>query len=252
MNSRGIPDVEESSVENSPTKIAIHLSPTPANPPSCENEGYISSESFNSQLSATPKEGADNASAKEQVTKERDKKGAPPPPDKPEIEIVHTDSCQDTVTSNTTSTSGSSDKNGLDSAKRKPLTGKDEVDRASIYSYYMDKNFRYYFQHPYLRLFVAYFVTFCNFLIYAEDPVAHSQKECFIPVVGNCFAFVCTRYPTNAWAFFKVFMWLLAIVVGLFVGKLLVHKLIFCKDIFHLLHSNVYMVFATCAFNSSM
>ena len=107
--------------------------------------------------------------------------------------------------------------------------GEDEVDRASLFSYYMVRDFRYYFQHPYARLFIAYFVTFCNFLIYAEDPVAHSEKECFIPVVGNCFSFVCTRYPKNGWAFLKVLMWVIAIATGIIVGKLLVHQLIFSK-----------------------
>ncbi|ELU08141.1 hypothetical protein CAPTEDRAFT_130530 [Capitella teleta] len=91
----------------------------------------------------------------------------------------------------------------------------------------MTRDFRYYFQHPYARLIFAYLVTFCNFLIYAEDPVAHSEKECFIPVVGNCFSFVATRYPTNAWAFLKVFMWVGAIIIGIVVGKIIVHSLVF-------------------------
>lgn len=107
--------------------------------------------------------------------------------------------------------------------------GEDEVDRASLFSYYMVHDFRYYFQHPVARLVIAYLVTFCNFLIYAEDPVAHSEKECFIPVVGNCFSFVATRYPTNAWAFLKVFMWVSAIVIGIVLGKLLIHKLLFSE-----------------------
>lgn len=55
------------------------------------------------------------------------------------------------------------------------------------------KNGRYYFQHPYARLFVSYFVIFCNFLIYAEDPVSHSRANCTIPVIGNDFAFVTYR-----------------------------------------------------------
>ena len=105
----------------------------------------------------------------------------------------------------------------------------DETDKTSIFSYYMDKDFRYYFQHPYLRLLIPYLVTFCNFLLYAEDPVAHSEMECFIPVVGNCFSFVCTRYPTSAWSLIKVLLWLSAILVGLLVGKLFVHKYLLCK-----------------------
>ncbi|KAF2974632.1 hypothetical protein EK904_001499 [Melospiza melodia maxima] len=41
----------------------------------------------------------------------------------------------------------------------------------------MGKDFRYYFQHPWSRLVVAYLVIFFNFLIFAEDPVSHSQTE---------------------------------------------------------------------------
>ncbi|XP_064601470.1 transmembrane protein 117-like [Liolophura sinensis] len=105
--------------------------------------------------------------------------------------------------------------------------GKDEVDAASIYSIYMEHDARFFFQHPYARLFIAYFVTFCNFLIYAEDPVAHSHKECNIPVIGNDFAFVGTRYPPNAWSLLKVVLWLLGTLVGAVVGKFLCHRLLF-------------------------
>lgn len=41
--------------------------------------------------------------------------------------------------------------------------------------YYMEKDLRYYFQHPWFRLFVAYLVIFCNFLLFAEDPLSHSH-----------------------------------------------------------------------------
>jgi hypothetical protein len=37
------------------------------------------------------------------------------------------------------------------------------------------RDLRYYFQHPYPRLFVTYFVIFCNFLLFAEDPISHSH-----------------------------------------------------------------------------
>ena len=107
------------------------------------------------------------------------------------------------------------------------VAGKDDIDAASTYSLFMEKDFRYYFQHPYCRLFFAYFVVFCNFLIYAEDPVAHSIKECLIPMIGNDFAFVGTRYPPNAWSLLKVLLWLTGIVIGMIVGKLLVHGLLF-------------------------
>lgn len=112
--------------------------------------------------------------------------------------------------------------------KKKKKEEEDEVDSMSVWSYFMPKkNFQYHFQHPYLRLFIAYFVTFCNFLIYAEDPVAHSMKECTIPLVGNDFAFVATRYAPNAWSVLKVFLWLSAILLGIVLGKIVVHGLFF-------------------------
>ena len=119
-----------------------------------------------------------------------------------------------------------------ETAKDVAPSGQDEPDRASVYSFFMERDFRYYFQHPYLRLIIAYLVTFCNFLIYAEDPVAHSQKECFIPIVGNCFAFVVTYYPPNAWSLLKVILWIAAIAVGMVVGKLVVHSILFSKFIY--------------------
>ena len=56
-----------------------------------------------------------------------------------------------------------------------PLVRRKSLDTQSQYSYYMDKDLRYYFQHPWLRLIVAYLVIFCNFLLFAEDPVSHSH-----------------------------------------------------------------------------
>ncbi|KAL4225408.1 hypothetical protein ACF0H5_016098 [Mactra antiquata] len=107
------------------------------------------------------------------------------------------------------------------------VAGKDDVDAASTYSLFMEKDFRYYFQHPYCRCFFSYFVVFCNFLIYAEDPVAHSRKECLIPMIGNDIAMVMTRYPPNAWSLLKVIFWIIGIIIGMFVGKLLVHRFLF-------------------------
>ncbi|CAH2278002.1 transmembrane 117 [Pelobates cultripes] len=91
----------------------------------------------------------------------------------------------------------------------------------------MDKDFRYYFQHPWSRVVIAYLVMFFNFLIFAEDPVSHSQTEANMIVVGNCFSFVTNKYPGGAWSGFKVFLWLVAIVTGLFAGKLIFHQRLF-------------------------
>ncbi|XP_068132673.1 transmembrane protein 117 isoform X2 [Hyperolius riggenbachi] len=91
----------------------------------------------------------------------------------------------------------------------------------------MAKDFRYCFQHPWSRIVIAYLVTFFNFLIFAEDPVSHSQTEANVIVVGNCFSFIMTKYPGGAWNFFKVLLWLIAILVGLVAGKFLFHQRLF-------------------------
>ncbi|XP_030072993.1 transmembrane protein 117 [Microcaecilia unicolor] len=91
----------------------------------------------------------------------------------------------------------------------------------------MGKDFRYYFQHPWTRLLVAYLVTFLNFLIFAEDPISHSQTEANMIVIGNCFSFVMNKYPGGGWSFLKVLLWLLAIITGLLAGKFLFHQRLF-------------------------
>ncbi|KAJ1164086.1 hypothetical protein NDU88_004532, partial [Pleurodeles waltl] len=91
----------------------------------------------------------------------------------------------------------------------------------------MDNQFRHYFQHPWSRLIIAYLVTFFNFLLFAEDPVSHSQTEANMIVVGNCFSFVTNKYPGGGWNFLKVLLWLIAIVVGLIAGKFLFHQRLF-------------------------
>ncbi|XP_023647209.1 transmembrane protein 117 isoform X1 [Paramormyrops kingsleyae] len=91
----------------------------------------------------------------------------------------------------------------------------------------IDARFRYYFQHPWARLSVASLVTFFNFLIFAEDPVSHSHTQAHMTMVGNCFSFIVNKYPGGGWNIVKVLLWLVAIVVGLFVGKFFFHKRIF-------------------------
>lgn len=90
--------------------------------------------------------------------------------------------------------------------------------------------FRYYFQHPWSRLIVAYLVTFFNFLIFAEDPVSHSQTEARMIVVGNCFSFLFNKYPGLGWNILKVVCWILAIISGLLAGKFIFHRQLFGKS----------------------
>uniref|UniRef100_A0A3P9MID6 Transmembrane protein 117 n=1 Tax=Oryzias latipes TaxID=8090 RepID=A0A3P9MID6_ORYLA len=91
----------------------------------------------------------------------------------------------------------------------------------------IDACFRYYFQHPWSRLIVAYLVTFFNFLIFAEDPISHSQTEAHIMVVGNCFSFLFNKYPGLGWNILKVICWTLAIITGLLAGKFIFHRQLF-------------------------
>ncbi|XP_035825513.1 transmembrane protein 117 [Aplysia californica] len=117
--------------------------------------------------------------------------------------------------------------NGAGRTDSSEIATKDDVDAGSVYSLFMEKDFRYHFQHPYFRIFTAYFVTFCNFLIYAEDPVAHSRQECNIPVIGNDFSFVCMKWLPNAWSLLKVLLWITGTLVGLIIGKIVFHTLLF-------------------------
>ncbi|KAK1888254.1 Transmembrane protein 117 [Dissostichus eleginoides] len=91
----------------------------------------------------------------------------------------------------------------------------------------IDARFRYYFQHPWSRLIVAYLVTFFNFLIFAEDPISHSQTEAHMIVVGNCFSFLFNKYPGLEWNALKVICWILAIITGMLAGKFIFHRQLF-------------------------
>ncbi|CAN7999094.1 unnamed protein product, partial [Ixodes hexagonus] len=99
-----------------------------------------------------------------------------------------------------------------------------EGDTQSVVSLYVQRDFRYFLQHPYARLFVSYFVIFCNFLVFAEDPISHSRTESEIPVFGNVFSFMCTKYPPEwGWRCLKVLLWLVALFWGLVCGKYIIH-----------------------------
>ncbi|KAK3734219.1 hypothetical protein QZH41_003212 [Actinostola sp. cb2023] len=92
------------------------------------------------------------------------------------------------------------------------------------------KGFKYYLRHPYFRLFTAYFVVFCNFLIFAEDPVSHSCSDCIVDVIGNIYSFIMARYPPNAgFCVLKVFMFIVSVITGMIVGKFFFHRFLFCR-----------------------
>uniref|UniRef100_A0A8C4R6V3 Transmembrane protein 117 n=1 Tax=Eptatretus burgeri TaxID=7764 RepID=A0A8C4R6V3_EPTBU len=110
-------------------------------------------------------------------------------------------------------------------------------------------SFRYYFQHPWSRLSLAYLVIFLNFLMFAEDPVSHSQAEAKVAVIGNCFSFMLNRYPGPLWSILKVALWVSAIAGGMIVGKMLIHRALFGNllhlKMFHRDHGSWMVMFFT-------
>ena len=57
----------------------------------------------------------------------------------------------------------------------------------------MEKNFKYLLRHPCSRLIVAYFSVFLCWLMFAEDPVAHSSADSRVDVVGHAYALIFTK-----------------------------------------------------------
>ncbi|CAG0880340.1 unnamed protein product [Cyprideis torosa] len=109
-----------------------------------------------------------------------------------------------------------------DDRRFQPQLGED--DSGSLSSLYMERDLRYFFQHPTARLAVCYSVIFCNFLIFAEDPISHSVTESDIPIFGNVFSFVLTKYPPEwTWSMIKVFFWIVAVITGMVFGKIVIH-----------------------------
>ncbi|XP_020620095.1 transmembrane protein 117-like [Orbicella faveolata] len=90
---------------------------------------------------------------------------------------------------------------------------------------------RYLFRHPYSRLITAYLVVFCNFLIFAEDPVSHSYRECIIDVIGDIYTFIFIRWPRGSFSLIKFSCWMFAILLGMCVGKWIIHGWFFCKKL---------------------
>lgn len=109
------------------------------------------------------------------------------------------------------------------------IVTKDDVAAGSALSLVMEKDFRYHFQHPRFRFFTAYIVTLCNFLIYVEDPIAHSYRECSIPVIGHAYSFIVTKWTRDSYSLVKFLFWFIAILFGLVFGKIVIHKYFFSK-----------------------
>jgi hypothetical protein len=58
-----------------------------------------------------------------------------------------------------------------------------------------EDRFLYIWRHPYGRAFIAIIIAFLNFLIYAEDPIAHSRSRASLPLIGNAITFVLRLWP---------------------------------------------------------
>ncbi|KAJ9455511.1 hypothetical protein DIPPA_10904 [Diplonema papillatum] len=84
----------------------------------------------------------------------------------------------------------------------------------------------YYVYHPYARILVAAGISGLNFLMYAEDPVAHSYAEAELPVIGHAYNLLFTHYPNDARTVLKIAMTILFFCLGVIFGRLVVHHMI--------------------------
>eukprot|EP01065_Artemidia_motanka_P042767 TRINITY_DN5786_c1_g1_i1.p1 TRINITY_DN5786_c1_g1~~TRINITY_DN5786_c1_g1_i1.p1 ORF type:complete len:712 (+),score=164.00 TRINITY_DN5786_c1_g1_i1:91-2226(+) len=85
----------------------------------------------------------------------------------------------------------------------------------------------YFLYHPHLRLFIAFLLPACNFLMYGEDPMVHGVLEADVPVFGHAVGLIFLRYPPSGWiAFFKVLTWIVGLPLGVAAGRVLLHHLV--------------------------
>eukprot|EP01059_Diplonema_ambulator_P030487 TRINITY_DN5233_c0_g3_i6.p2 TRINITY_DN5233_c0_g3~~TRINITY_DN5233_c0_g3_i6.p2 ORF type:complete len:652 (+),score=183.40 TRINITY_DN5233_c0_g3_i6:924-2879(+) len=88
------------------------------------------------------------------------------------------------------------------------------------------KFWEYLMYHPYARLLVSVGISSLNFLIYSEDPVAHSYSEAELPVLGHAYNMLFTHYPDDGRTALKIGLTLLFIFLGIITGRLVVHHMI--------------------------
>ena len=90
---------------------------------------------------------------------------------------------------------------------------------------FMDQFAAYFFLHPWTRLFIASGIAILNFWILVEDPIAHSNISGFIPIVGQVFALLFTRWPSDTWLCIgKLLCGLTGLILGCLIGKLIIHQ----------------------------
>jgi hypothetical protein len=64
-----------------------------------------------------------------------------------------------------------------------------------------------------------------NFAMTAEDPVAHSQTEAVLPIIGQSATFLMSRYPTSAlMSILKALMFLISLLLGMVIGRQVIHR----------------------------
>ena len=78
-------------------------------------------------------------------------------------------------------------------------------------------------RHPWARLLIAISIAFLNFLMLAEDPVAHSPSPAVIPLIGTDVTMLVNRYPPNAFSLLKFVLAAGSIVAGCFFGLIIIH-----------------------------
>ena len=79
-------------------------------------------------------------------------------------------------------------------------------------------------RHPYLRLLVCVPITFLNFLIFAEDPIADSFAPCQLPVIGNGLSLLFRKWPDQTLLLLlKIATALTSVVGGMLVGFFFLH-----------------------------
>ena len=83
------------------------------------------------------------------------------------------------------------------------------------------------FRHPMARLFCVFFIIVCDFFIHGMDPIQDSHAPCGLPGAGNAVTMVLGRYPSSSLlAFLKFLMWFVFLILGLLVGRKLVHQML--------------------------
>jgi hypothetical protein len=81
-------------------------------------------------------------------------------------------------------------------------------------------------KHPLTRISVALSVLILNFVVFIEDPISYSDQDAVFYGFGRVFNYVFTTYPPASeplWIAFKVMSWSFCIVLGVVLGKYLIH-----------------------------